>query len=66
MLARVFLNAIAVLVGAAMCSALYEADIVKDVLSVLETKRDITEIDLRRVMKNLKPGNHSNNPRDWD
>ncbi len=49
-----------------MCSALYEADIVKDVLSVLETKRDITEIDLRRVMKNLKPGNHSNNSRDWD
>lgn len=32
----------------------------------LQTKRDITQIDLQRALKNLRPGNHSNDPRDWE
>jgi SpoVK/Ycf46/Vps4 family AAA+-type ATPase len=32
----------------------------------LETKRNITQIDLQRALKNLSPGNHSNDPRDWE
>jgi len=32
----------------------------------LETNREITEIDLQRAMKDLRPAGHSNNPRDWE
>jgi SpoVK/Ycf46/Vps4 family AAA+-type ATPase len=31
----------------------------------LETNREITEIDFRRVMKNFRPAGYSNDPRDW-
>ena len=32
----------------------------------LQTKRDITQIDLQRALNNMRPGNHSNDPRDWE
>lgn len=32
----------------------------------LETKREITEIDLRRAMKDIKPAGHSDHPSDWE
>lgn len=31
----------------------------------LETKREITEIDLQRVMKNSRPAGYSNDPHGW-
>jgi hypothetical protein len=31
----------------------------------LETNREITEIDLQRVMKNSRPAGYSNDPRGW-
>lgn len=32
----------------------------------LETKRKITEIDLRRAMNDIKPAGHSDDPSDWE
>ena len=32
----------------------------------LENKREITQIDLQRAMKNSRPAGHSNNPHDWE
>lgn len=32
----------------------------------LQTNREITEIDFHRAMKNSRPADHSNDPRDWE
>jgi hypothetical protein len=32
----------------------------------METEREITELDLRRAMNEIKPAGYSDDPRDWE